>query len=125
MIQFTIPYPETKRGKAAFCKAYSLNAYYAGKHWAIRKKEADAIHQMTVLSMRRARVRKAPEKEPVRIRFDWDDGLDIDNHAVIGKCVVDAMKGYVLEDDNPRRYVEVTHGFWHGGCIRVTVEAMP
>ena len=34
---FEIPYPPTKRGKAAWNKRFGLNAYYAGKHWSQRK----------------------------------------------------------------------------------------
>ena len=125
MIQFLIPYPNNKRGKAAFCRQYSLNAYYSGKHWAVRQKDANTLHQLTIDAMRKARLRKAAVHTPFSITFDWDDGIDIDNHAVIGKAIVDAMKGTLIQDDNPRSFISVTHRFWHGGCIRVTVEAMP
>lgn len=57
MIQFTIPYPPTKKGKAAFCRRFGLNAYYAGKHWAQRKKDADELHALTIASMKKARIK--------------------------------------------------------------------
>ena len=121
MIQFSIPYPPTKKGKSAFCRRFGLNAYYAGKHWAQRKKDADELHALTLASLRRARVRRALLQRPVSITFYWDDGLDIDNHAAIGKAVVDALKGYLLADDSPRHYRRVSHEFWQGGCIGVEV----
>lgn len=122
MIRFTIPYPPSKRSKAAFCRRFGLNAYYAGKHWTQRKKDADELHMLTLASMKKAHVKREILPGPVAITFRWDDGLDIDNHAAIGKAVVDTMKGYLLADDNPRHFVRVQHEFWSGGCIAVEVE---
>lgn len=121
MIRFTIPYPPTKKGKSAFCKRFGLNAYYAGKHWSARKRDAEELHWMTRSAMRRAGIRQRMLQRPVEITFRWDDRLDIDNHAVLGKAIVDGMKGYILQDDN-RRYVRrVCHEFWDGGEIQVEV----
>ena len=120
-IRFDIPYPPTKRGKSAFCRRFGLNAYYSGKYWAQRKKDADELHAMTLAAMRRARVRKKLASGPVEVRFFWDDGLDVDNHAALGKAMVDAMKGYILPDDNRRWFLRVIHEFWDGGSIRVEV----
>lgn len=121
MIKFTIPYPPTKKGKSIFCKRFGLNAYYAGKHWSARKRDAEELHWMTRSAMRRAGIRERILRNPVEITFRWDDRLDIDNHAVLGKAIVDGMKGYILQDDN-RRYVRrVCHEFWDGGEIQVEV----
>jgi hypothetical protein len=121
MIKFTIPYPPTKKGKSIFCKRFGLNAYYAGKHWSARKRDAEELHWMTRSAMRRAGIRQRMLQRPVEITFRWDDRLDIDNHAVLGKAIVDGMKGYILQDDN-RRYVRrVCHEFWDGGEIQVEV----
>ena len=118
MIKFTIPYPPTKKGKSVFCKRFGLNAYYAGKHWSARKRDAEELHWMTRSAMRRAGIRERILRNPVEITFRWDDRLDIDNHAVLGKAIVDGMKGYILQDDN-RRYVRrVCHEFWDGGEIQ-------
>ncbi len=122
MIRFTIPYPPTKKGKAAFCKRFGLNAYYAGKHWAQRKQDADELHMLARSAMNRAHVKKKPFKNLVEIRFYWDDGLDADNHAVIGKAIVDAMKKTIIENDDRRYVAKVSHEFWDGGEIVVEVE---
>ena len=106
MIRFTIPYPPTKKGKSAFCRRYGLNAYYAGKHWSARKRDAEELHDLAGSAMRRAGIRERLIPSPVEITFRWDDGLDVDNHAVMGKAFVDAMKGYI---------------FWDGGAIQVEV----
>ena len=50
-IRFNIPYPPTKKGKSAFCRRFGLNAYYSGKHWAQRKKDADELHALTLAAM--------------------------------------------------------------------------
>ena len=59
---------------------------------------------------------------PVKITFFWDDRMDIDNHAFIAKCTVDALKGYLLQDDSRRYFRAVSHEFWDRGCIGVQIE---
>lgn len=118
---FTIQYPDGKHGKAGFCRRFGLNAYYEGKHWGQRKKDVDELHAMTLAAMRRAKIPQRLFERPVKVKFYWDDGLDVDNHAVIGKCVVDAMKGYILHDDRRKWLKAVSHEMWNGGCIKVEV----
>lgn len=118
---FTIPYPPGKRGKADFCRRFGLNAYYAGKPWPARKRDADELHFMALAAMQKAKLPKKLLDHPVKVKFYWDDGLDVDNHAVIGKCVVDAMKGYILHDDRRKWLRGVSHEMWGGGCIRVEI----
>lgn len=124
MISFDIPYPPTKKGRSAWNKRYGLNAYYAGKHWSQRKKDAEELHALALLSMRKAHIRRQPVCGPVEVRFYWNDGLDVDNHAALGKAFVDAMKGYILPDDNRRWFHRVTHEFWDGDTIRVEVKEL-
>jgi Holliday junction resolvase RusA-like endonuclease len=126
MIRFTIPYPPQKKMKSAFCKRFGLNAYYSGKKWAERKRDAEELHIMAWAGMKKAHIRKEYVKFPVCVTFYWDDGLDVDNHAVLGKAFVDAMKGYILPDDNRRWLREVRHRFWDHGMIGVEItEAEP
>lgn len=119
---FTIPYPPTKKGKAAWNRRFSLNAYYAGKHWSERKKDAEELHTLCRLAMGKAGIHKGIIDRPVEIRFYWDDGLDVDNHAALGKAFVDAMKGCLLKDDSRKYFKKVSHEFWTGGCVRVEVK---
>lgn len=118
---FEIPYPTTKRGKAAWNKRFGLNAYYAGKHWSQRKRDAEELHSLALWSMKKAHIRKQFVKCPVEVIFRWNDGLDVDNHAAMGKAFVDAMKGYILPDDNRQWLKRVSHEFWDGDCIQVEV----
>lgn len=53
-ITFDIPYPPTKKGKSAFCRRFGLNAYYEGKHWAKRRKDADELHALTLAALKQA-----------------------------------------------------------------------
>lgn len=121
MIKFTIPYPPTKKSKSVFCRRFGLNAYYAGKHWSARKRDAEELHWLARSAMRRAGIRERLIQNPVEITFRWDDGLDVDNHAVMGKAFLDAMKGYIIRDDNRRCVRRVSHEFWDGGAIQVEV----
>jgi Holliday junction resolvase RusA-like endonuclease len=121
MIKFEIPYPPTKKGKAAWNKRFGLNAYYAGKHWSARKRDAEELHTLTILCMRKCKIAYKPVSGPVEVRFKWNDGLDVDNHAALGKAIVDAMKGYLLPDDNREWFKKVSHEFWDGDCILIEI----
>ena len=121
MIKFEIPYPPTKRGKSAWNKRFGLNAYYAGKHWSVRKKDAEYLHTLALISMKKAHIPCKAFKRPVEIRFFWNDNLDIDNHASLGKAFVDAMKGTLMEDDNRQWFKKVSHEFWDGDSILVEI----
>lgn len=124
MIRFEIQYPQGKKGKSSWNRRFGLNAYYAGKSWPERKRDAEELHMIARAAMRRAGITPGVISSPGQVRFYWADGLDIDNHAVLGKAIVDAMKGYLLADDGPKYVRKVSHEFWEGDCIRVEVEAL-
>lgn len=121
MIEFTIQYPHTKKQRTGFFKRYGLNSIYAGKHWTQRKADADAWHWSVVHELQRQGIPRRMLCAPVEIVFWWDDRLDIDNHALMGKLTVDALKGYLLQNDSRKYYKRVAHNFWDGGCIKVQI----
>lgn len=118
-VELKIPYP---RNKSQFCKAYGLNAYYAGMHWSRRKDNADRMHDTVTAVLLRDHVSRLPFAKPVRITFWHCDRMDIDNHAVIEKLIVDALKGWLLENDDRRFYVERVSKFHADECVRVRIE---
>ncbi len=120
--KFTIPYPPTKKGKTLWNREYGLNAYYSGKPWPLRKNDAEVWHWMTTAAMRKAQCRTTPFDKPVIVRFYWNDNLDIDNHAVMAKMIVDAMKGKIIHDDSRRYFVGVEHYFHDEDYILVAVQ---
>lgn len=120
-MKFEIPYPPTKKGKSAWNKRFGMNAYYAGKHPMARKRDAEELHTLAILCMKKAHIRRRMVGKPVEIRFYWNDGLDCDNHAAMGKAFVDAMTNYILPDDNRKWVRKVSHEFWDGDCIRVEI----
>lgn len=109
---FRIDYPKTKSGKAAWSRRYGLNSIYAGKHWAKRREDAAYWHTITQTAMLRGGIAKAPCAGQVEICFHWNDRLDLDNHSYMGKMIVDAMKGYLIPEDD-RRYVGRIVHCWH------------
>ena len=112
-IKFIISYPKTKKGRAEWSKKYGLNAYWAGKHWAQRKNDADYWHNLVHSELRRQGIRGGFDR-PVSITFRWNDRLDLDNHAAMGKMIIDALKGVVIRDDNRQHVRELRH-IWHDG----------
>lgn len=109
--RFVIPYPTTKKEKAKWAKEYGLNAYWAGKHWGKRKTDAEYWHTLVHSELRRQGIEKRII-DPAEIVFYWDDRLDIDNHAAMGKMIVDALKGWLIADDS-RRHLKGVHHLWH------------
>lgn len=97
-----IEYPKTKAGKRQWGKEYGMNAIYAGKHWSRRKADSEYWHSLTQAALVRAGIPQRPAPKPVSIDFWWDDRLDLDNHAYMAKMIVDALKGWVIQDDNRR-----------------------
>lgn len=119
--KFIIPYPEYASERRRWNKDYGLNAYYSGKHWSVRKKDAEYWHWLTVLNMNQQNVRRTPLKRPVIITFRWNDRLDCSNHAIIAKMIEDAMKGRVIEDDSRRFVKGVCHYFHDEDYIGIEV----
>ena len=109
------------RRKSGDCIWFGLNAYYAGKHWSQRKKDAEELHELAHWAMRKAGIAKRLVNHPVKVTFFWNDNLDVDNHGALGKAFVDAMKGYILPDDNRKWFRAVEHKFWSGDTIRVEI----
>ena len=119
--KFRIPYPKSKAEQSYWSKHYGMNAYYAGKHWSVRKRDAEFWHRLVQACMNGQEVRRIPFKRPVVIIFHWNDRLDIDNHAVMGKMIVDAMKGRIIEDDNRRWLKGICHYFHDEDYIGVEI----
>lgn len=120
-MRFDIPYPQTRQGKTAWSRRFGLNAYYAGKCWQKRKADADFWHTLVVAEMRRQGVRGTPFESAVYIEMAFNDGLDIDNHAVYAKMIIDAMKGHVIVDDDRQHVRGLTMKFHTLDCIRVEI----
>ena len=118
---FRIYYPKSKAEQRRWAKEYGMNAYYAGKHWSRRKQDAEYWHLLTRSAINRQEVRKTPFEKPVVITILWNDRLDIDNHAVMGKMIVDAIKGRLINDDNRRWLKGICHFFHDEDYILVKI----
>ena len=117
-----IPYPKTAAGRKAWNHDYSLNAYYSGKPTKQRSEDARYWHALTRAAMSKAQVRRRPFEKPVVITFLWNDKLDLDNHSVMGKMIVDGLKGKLINDDT-RRWVKGIEHYWHDDdCIKVIIQ---
>lgn len=111
-VMFKIDYPPTKAGKTAWNRRYGLNAYYAGKHWAVRQKDAEYWHTITRAAVRECIKKPVILDNPVVIEAYFNDNMDASNHAPILKMVEDSLKGLLIYDDN-RRYVKGVSMFFH------------
>lgn len=107
-----IEYPNTPAGKKQWMKQFGANAYYAGKFWAQRKKDADYWHAMVRACMDRQGLRKRPFERPVVITMYFNDRLDCSNHSVMFKMIEDGMKGRLIHDDS-RKWVKGNEIYFH------------
>lgn len=108
-IEFTVPYPARK---SAWTKRYGLNAYWAGKNHHVRAADARDLEALVRLCLRQQNVPVRLFEKPVSISFWHSTRMDIDNHAAIEKMTVDALKGWLLRNDDRRHYRE-KHSFFH------------
>jgi len=102
--------------------ARSLNKIYAGIHWKKRNEHTKEMHWLVREALGNKKIVKG-FTEPVQITFSYDSHLDCGNHAYINKLIEDALKGYVLVDDN-RKYVQrhITEFHNKGDVIIVKIE---
>lgn len=115
-------YLEYPKEKSKFTKRFGFNSTYSGEHWSVRKRKTDEWHAWVIASMKEQGVMFRKLEEPVRFTFYWDDRLDIDNHALMGKLTVDALKGVLIDDDSRKHVIGVAHEFWKGGKIMVEIQ---
>lgn len=118
---FIIPYPKTAAGRKQWNKDFGMNAYYAGKHWSVRRADAQYWHTLTSAAMQTARVRKQPFENPVIITFYWNDNLDCSNHAAMAKMIEDATRGRIIKDDSRKHVKGIEHYFHDENYIRVVI----
>lgn len=118
---FVIPYPNTKGGRAQWSKRFGLNAYYAGKAWPVRKADADYWHKLVWAELERQKVPRKVFTEPVSIQFWFNDRLDIDNDAIYAKLTIDALKGWLIQDDSKKYVRRVELNCHDEQCILVVV----
>ena len=102
-------------------KLYGDNAYYAGKHWAVRDKDSKFWHEFVEYQ---TPWNRPPLKSPVRITFYWDDKLDLSNHSIMAKMIEDGLKGRLFKDDSRKHVAEIRHRWHDGGNIRIEIEEM-
>ena len=112
-ITITLDYPPNAT------KRFGANAYYAGKHWAVRKADAEYWH--TLLSYE-APWNRPPLDKPVRITYYWNDRLDLSNHSIMGKFIEDGIKGRIIKDDSRKYVQEIVHKWHDENCIKIVIE---
>lgn len=120
-VTFCIPYPSTRKGRISWSREYGLNAIYAGKHWRKRNADKEFWHALVRSELRRQHIPQGYLEGPVAVSFAWNDGLDCDNHAYMGKMILDSLSGYLLQDDNRRHVQKITHKFHSEDYILVEV----
>ena len=108
-IEFTVPYPARK---SAWTKRYGFNAYWAGKKPCVRSADARDLETFVRLCLRQQGVPVRLCEKPGSISFWHNTRMEVDNQSAIEKMTVDAIKGWLLRNDDRRHYRE-KHSFFH------------
>lgn len=117
-----IDYPKSAAGKKQWNEYYGTNAYWKGKHHALRAKDAKYWHELTRAAMAKAQCRKHPFEKPVVITFLWNDRMDLDNHSMMAKMIIDGMRPRIIANDS-KKYVQGIEHYWHNQpYIKVVVQ---
>ena len=119
-VMFRIPYPRSDKERKRWNREYGLNAYYAGKQWSKRKDDAALWHALTRSALSRQGLTKARVQGPVQIVYRWNDGLDIENHAAMGKMRKQYARVHVwtMRDNFRARFLFDRYGFRRDGAQR-------
>ena len=87
-------------------KVPSLNAFYASKHWIMRKKAKDKFKAEVLEQLNK--YDKIQFKQ-VNVRAETNLGYDIDNCIMAVKFAMDAFKEWGgIADDNKKHFPKVT-----------------
>ncbi len=85
----------------------STNKFYAGIHWAQRKKIADIYHN-ALIEHRNKRVMNFPVEVTTIFSFK-KRLLDVDNCSVMAKLLIDGLRVWdIIPDDTPK-YISALH----------------
>lgn len=99
-----------------------MNTIYSGVHWNTRKRYVDDLKMELHLLMLSQLRNVTMFAEPVEITITYPpDKLDIDNHAVVTKLIIDCLRGMVIKDDSPKWLRSVTQRFGEVDEIEVEV----
>lgn len=98
---------------------YSLNARY---FWANQHKLKQEVMAHTVRAIKRAKLEAVRFVEPVTIEINYNTGLDIDNHGLVSKAIIDALKTKKIIKDDSKRYVKsLIQNVYNGNGIEVVI----
>ena len=89
-------------------KCPSWNDYYAGKHWSVRKKMADEIHQLVFYKCRQLKILKQTKRVKLLFEIFYKKNVRHDPDNCCAKFFCDGLvHAGVLADDSTRQVKEV------------------
>lgn len=99
----------------------SLNRIYTGTHWRQRKNDADYFHNVVKFELISSNIPKKVFENPVRIKFFWNTGFDLDNHGYVAKLIIDGLKGFLIRNDDKKYVKEINHAYWDGNGVKLEI----
>ena len=92
-------------------------------NWLDKYQRNKKISQITYVAMRDAGLPRTPIDYPITVGIKYKSGLDIDNHGMIAKSIIDGMRAYgLLADDNKAHIVALYQSFNDGDGVTVTLK---
>ena len=89
-------------------KKISTNAIYAGRHWAVRKKDADFYHNEILHYAKEQKIKKVKEYpiSLILIFYFKNRPYDSSNCFYMAKLIEDGLRNAGIIDDDTPKFVE-------------------
>jgi hypothetical protein len=79
----------------------SDNVFYEARHWTVRNGYKNKYKKIYLIMLLEAKVKRMSE---IALVVRYNTGHDVDNTSILGKMLVDTMKGSIIENDNKKFY---------------------
>ena len=90
-------------------KCPSWNTYYAGVHWAMRKKKMDEIHELVYWAAHSSKIEPCVDKISILFKVNYSSKRRHDPDNCCVKPFVDGLvKAGILKDDSTKEIESIT-----------------
>lgn len=87
----------------------SDNIFYESRHWTVRNGIKNKYKKIYTILLLEAKV-KAMSEISLVVRYNTNH--DVDNTSIMGKMLVDTMKGVYIENDGKKFYTTRVTQYW-------------
>ncbi len=87
----------------------SDNVFYEARHWTVRNGLKNKYKKIYTILLLEAKVQQMSE---IALVIRYNTNHDVDNTSIMGKMLVDTMKGQQIENDGKKFYKTRVTQYW-------------